>query len=301
MRPRVRSSFPYPADRTDVRVPLPDGTLLYARIWRPLTDEPVPALLEYDPGRLTDGTAPRDAQRHPWYAGHGYASVRVDPRGRGNSEGLPHSRTDAGDAAAVVAWLGAQPWCTGRIGMTGLGPGATRPCGRPPCPPRRHRRSRPWSPSARTTDTTRTAGPTVPAAVAGVSPTTGAAAASPRPSPPGPPRSPLPPRPRTRATPGTRGATCGPGGWPRWTRETRRHPRTPGRPSRTTPCASRSWRWPAGTTRAGTPCCACWSTCRATSSGASSARGRAATPTGASRRARRSASSRRRCAGGTTI
>lgn len=111
-------------DMRDALVPLPDGTLLYARVWRPLTDEPVPALLEYDPGRLSDGTAPRDAQRHPWYADHGYASVRVDPRGHGNSGGRPGSGDDVADAAAVVAWLAHQEWCNGRVGAVGLGPGA---------------------------------------------------------------------------------------------------------------------------------------------------------------------------------
>ncbi len=49
--------------------------------------------------------------------------MRVDPRGRGNSEGLPQDRTDPQDAAAVVAWLADRPWCTGRVGMIGLGPG----------------------------------------------------------------------------------------------------------------------------------------------------------------------------------
>ncbi|MGC5411101.1 CocE/NonD family hydrolase, partial [Streptomyces sp. DT225] len=73
----IQTAFPYETTREDLYIPLPDGTQLYARIWRPVTDEPVPALLEYLPYRLSDWTAPRDWQRHPWYAGHGYASVRV--------------------------------------------------------------------------------------------------------------------------------------------------------------------------------------------------------------------------------
>lgn len=60
----IRTSFPYETTHDDVRIPLPDGTLLYARVWRPLTPEPVPAILEYLPYRLTDWTAPRDWQRH---------------------------------------------------------------------------------------------------------------------------------------------------------------------------------------------------------------------------------------------
>ncbi|MEU0787091.1 CocE/NonD family hydrolase [Streptomyces sp. NPDC006173] len=120
---RIRTSFPYETVHEDVLVPLPDGTLLYARIWRPVTEEPVPALLEYLPYRLTDWTAPRDRQRHPWYAGHGYASVRVDVRGHGNSEGMPgdeYSETELADGVAVVEWLASQPWCTGRVGMFGI-------------------------------------------------------------------------------------------------------------------------------------------------------------------------------------
>ncbi|MFI6339542.1 CocE/NonD family hydrolase [Streptomyces sp. NPDC050535] len=120
---RIRTSFPYESAHEDVLIPLPDGTRLYARVWRPLTDEPVPALLEYLPYRLTDWTAPRDWQRHPWYAGHGYASVRVDVRGHGNSEGLPtdeYSEVELADGVEVVNWLASQPWCSGKVGMFGI-------------------------------------------------------------------------------------------------------------------------------------------------------------------------------------
>ncbi|ORT59747.1 CocE/NonD family hydrolase [Streptomyces sp. CB03238] len=121
---KIRTSFPYETDHEDVRIPLADGTKLYARVWRPLTDIPVPALLEYSPHRLTDWTAPRDWQRHPWYAGHGYASVRVDVRGHGNSEGLPgdpYAQAEPADGAEVIDWLAGRPWCDGRVGMFGLG------------------------------------------------------------------------------------------------------------------------------------------------------------------------------------
>ncbi|MEY9840180.1 CocE/NonD family hydrolase [Streptacidiphilus sp. EB103A] len=118
-----REDFPYRTTCEDVTIPAPDGTRFYARIWRPVTDRPVPALLEYLPYRLSDWTAPRDAQRHPWYAGNGYASVRVDIRGHGNSEGLPGDEYDAAelaDGVAVVEWLAEQPWCSGRVGMIGI-------------------------------------------------------------------------------------------------------------------------------------------------------------------------------------
>lgn len=119
----IRTEFPYATTHEDVRIPMPDGVELYARVWRPATDRPVPALLEYLPFRLTDRTAPRDWQRHPWYAGHGYASVRVDVRGHGCSGGRPGDEYDArelADGVAVVEWLAAQPWCTGSVGMFGI-------------------------------------------------------------------------------------------------------------------------------------------------------------------------------------
>lgn len=102
-----------------------DGTRLHARIWRPADADtrPVPALLEYLPYRKGDWTAPRDAERHPWYAAHGYASVRVDLRGSGDSEGVmldEYTETELADGCDVVDWLSAQPWCTGKVGMFGI-------------------------------------------------------------------------------------------------------------------------------------------------------------------------------------
>ncbi|MFD4973194.1 CocE/NonD family hydrolase [Streptomyces sp. NPDC058424] len=123
MHIRTTQEFPYQIRCEDVRIPLPRGARLYARIWRPVTDEPVPVLLEYLPYRVTDWTAPRDAQRHPWYAGHGYASVRVDVHGHGNSEGVPgdeYDETELSDGIAVIEWLAAQPWSTGKVGMFGI-------------------------------------------------------------------------------------------------------------------------------------------------------------------------------------
>ncbi|WP_329487112.1 CocE/NonD family hydrolase [Kitasatospora sp. NBC_01246] len=131
-------SYSYRTVREDVRVPLPDGTELYARLWRPVTDDPVPVVLEYSGGRLTDWTAADDARRHPWYAGHGYAAVRVDARGCGNSGGRPDDgagEQDLTDGADLLRRLAAEPWCTGRIGLLGsgaAGAGALRLAARAP-------------------------------------------------------------------------------------------------------------------------------------------------------------------------
>ncbi|KRF09466.1 peptidase S15 [Arthrobacter sp. Soil782] len=109
----------------DVLIPLSDGTRLAATVWLPedAISNPVPALLEYLPYRRGDWTAPRDAQRHPWYAGHGYASVRVDIRGCGDSEGImldEYHPQEQADGVEVIEWLAAQPWCTGKVGMFGI-------------------------------------------------------------------------------------------------------------------------------------------------------------------------------------
>ncbi|QDO04530.1 CocE/NonD family hydrolase [Streptomyces sp. S1A1-8] len=122
----IRTSFSHETTHEDLWIPLPDGTRLHARVWRPLTDAPVPALLEYLPDRLTDRTAPRDWQRHPWYAGHGYASVRVDARGHGNSEGVPadpYGESERADGVEVIHWLADRPWCSGAVGMFGISRG----------------------------------------------------------------------------------------------------------------------------------------------------------------------------------
>ena len=109
----------------NVWIPLSDGTRLSARIWLPedAEDDPVPALLEYLPYRKDDATAPRDAVRHPYLAGHGYASARVDMRGSGDSDGLlldEYLPQEQFDAVEVIAWLAAQPWCSGAVGMFGI-------------------------------------------------------------------------------------------------------------------------------------------------------------------------------------
>jgi predicted acyl esterase len=71
-------------------ITLADGTRLSARVWLPEDAEqhPVPAIFEYLPYRLNDGTAVRDSRHFPYLAGHGYACVRVDQRGTGESDGL---------------------------------------------------------------------------------------------------------------------------------------------------------------------------------------------------------------------
>ena len=86
-------------------------------------EHPVPAILEYLPYRKRDLTAARDVQSHPYWAGHGYAGVRVDIRGTGESDGVltdEYLPQELADGVAVLEWLADQPWCTGEVGMVGI-------------------------------------------------------------------------------------------------------------------------------------------------------------------------------------
>ncbi|MFJ4628291.1 CocE/NonD family hydrolase [Streptomyces sp. NPDC088847] len=127
---RYIENLPHTTRQEDhVRIPMPDGVHLSARIWRPVSsdDSPVPAILEYIPYRKGDLSSVRDSIHHPYIAGHGYACVRVDLRGTGDSEGVladEYLEVEQSDAEAVLDWLAVQPWCDGNTGMMGLSWGA---------------------------------------------------------------------------------------------------------------------------------------------------------------------------------
>ena len=111
------------ASPIDTWTELADGRKLAARLWRPETDTPVPAILEYLPYRKRDGTAPRDATTHPVFAAAGYACIRVDIAGTGDSDGVfddEYSEQEIRDGEQVIAWIARQPWCDGNVGMIGI-------------------------------------------------------------------------------------------------------------------------------------------------------------------------------------
>ncbi len=109
----------------DLRIPVADGVELSARVWLPIDadQDPVPAIVEYVPFRHRDFTAPRDAALHPWFAGHGYASIRLELRGSGDSSGIPmdeYVKQEQDDGLAALEWIAEQPWCSGNTGMIGI-------------------------------------------------------------------------------------------------------------------------------------------------------------------------------------
>jgi uncharacterized protein len=106
-------------------IPMPDGINLAARIWLPegAWENPIPAILEYIPYRKRDFFRTRDEPIHRFFAAHGYASVRVDVRGSGDSDGIladEYSAEELRDAATIIDWISTQPWCAGTVGMMGI-------------------------------------------------------------------------------------------------------------------------------------------------------------------------------------
>ncbi|HEX5166112.1 MAG TPA: CocE/NonD family hydrolase [Thermomicrobiales bacterium] len=101
----------------NVAVPMRDGTILYADVYRPAGPGPFPALLTRSPyDKAVTGAAPFTVRA----ATAGYAVVIQDVRGRFESEGefyaFVNERQDGYD---TLEWLASQPWCDGKIGMFG--------------------------------------------------------------------------------------------------------------------------------------------------------------------------------------
>ena len=106
-------------------IPLRDGCRLAARIWLPESagKVPVPAVLEYLPYRKRDATSVRDEIVHGHFASRGYACLRVDIRGNGDSDGLmedEYTPQELADGKEVIEWVAQQPWCSGTVGIMGI-------------------------------------------------------------------------------------------------------------------------------------------------------------------------------------
>jgi len=120
----------------DVAIPLRDGGVLYADIFRPDTDaEKFPALMNisvYQKDKLwiPPEDLEEDANPHMnwetvnplWWVPRGYICIRVDSRGTGKSPGRcePSSYQEAVDFYDCIEWSAKQKWCSGNVGTMGI-------------------------------------------------------------------------------------------------------------------------------------------------------------------------------------
>jgi hypothetical protein len=104
----------------DVPAAMRDGTILYADIYRPTSDGPLPALLMRLPYDKVG--AQTITYAHPiWYARQGFLVIVQDVRGRGRSEGEFYPfRHEAEDGYDTVEWAATVPGCNGAVGMFGF-------------------------------------------------------------------------------------------------------------------------------------------------------------------------------------
>ncbi len=103
-------------------VEMADGTRLAATLFLPATADPVPCVLEALPYRKDDLTASYRPEYVRLRDEHGFAVARVDVRGTGSSDGVAtdeYPAQEQRDLCEVIAWLAAQPWCSGAVGMYG--------------------------------------------------------------------------------------------------------------------------------------------------------------------------------------
>lgn len=110
-------------------IEMPDGVKLAARIFLPEDADarPVGAILEYigygkrrNYRRVDDRTA-------SWLVPRGFALVRVDVRGTGESDGIivnEYDLPEQADVTPLIKWIARQPWCNGNVGMRGISYGA---------------------------------------------------------------------------------------------------------------------------------------------------------------------------------
>jgi putative CocE/NonD family hydrolase len=112
--------------RRHVLIPMPDGARLAADLFLPsagaLGDgRRYPVVFDYYPYRKDDGLA-RLTRAHRRLAARGFVAARIDVRGSGSSTGTAadeYCEQELADGVEAIAWLAAQPWSNGNVGMFG--------------------------------------------------------------------------------------------------------------------------------------------------------------------------------------
>jgi putative CocE/NonD family hydrolase len=111
---------------TNVAVPMRDGVVLRADVWRPAAPGPYPTLVYRTPYDKRDALAASSTARKA--VARGYAVVLQDVRGRYASDGdfLAYQQ-EGHDGYDTIEWAAAQPWSNGSVGTYGLSyPGAVQ-------------------------------------------------------------------------------------------------------------------------------------------------------------------------------
>jgi predicted acyl esterase len=132
----------------DVPIPMEDGIVLRADVFRPIEEGRYPVILTYGPyakGLPFQEAYPRQwkvmTEGHPDVEGgstnkyqnweavdpekwvpFGYICIRVDSRGAGRSPGYlsPFSKRETRDYYECIEWAGVQPWSNGKVGLLGI-------------------------------------------------------------------------------------------------------------------------------------------------------------------------------------
>lgn len=104
----------------DVAFTTSDGVQLVADVYRPVTENRVPTILVRIPFTNTFGNRLRANAAAKFWASRGYTVVIQGSRGRYKSGGAYYPlRDERRDGIETLAWLSAQPWFDGRLGMWG--------------------------------------------------------------------------------------------------------------------------------------------------------------------------------------
>jgi putative CocE/NonD family hydrolase len=120
--PPVQGRGPCAVTKTaNVDVPMRDGTVLRADVYRPTTNEPVPVILyrtQYD--KTAAQVQPSRYQSPDWFASHCYLVVTEDIRGLyASADTFSEFTNDQNDGYDSVEWAARLPGSTGKVGMYG--------------------------------------------------------------------------------------------------------------------------------------------------------------------------------------
>jgi putative CocE/NonD family hydrolase len=107
-------------------VPMRDGVVLRADVYRPDTTGASPALLLRTPYDISVSMIPSSGIDPEAAVDGGYTVVCQDVRGQYASGGEFYTFvSEAADGYDTVEWVATQPWCDGNVGMVGRSYGAT--------------------------------------------------------------------------------------------------------------------------------------------------------------------------------